>query len=126
MSVFTWIMVALNVIFLMLGLVAFFIPGGPGWTRMMPYAVMLLVSFSLAGYFLDAARFYVYGVLLASGFFVGEWLYQNYGFSHHGHPVVFSTLSALIFLTEVYKLVTFIRDNPLPSEEQLQWKAKNG
>jgi hypothetical protein len=126
MSAFSWIMVILNVIFMLLGLVAFFMPDGPGWTRTIPFALMLLVSFSLAGYLLDTARYYVYGIMLASGFFVGQWLYQNYGFSHHGFPVVFATVSALIFLTGIYKLVTFIKDNPLPSEEQLQWKAKNG
>jgi hypothetical protein len=127
LSAFSWIMVALNVIFLVLGLVAFFMmPGGPGWTRTIPFAIMLLVSFSLAGYFLDATRFYVYGILLAIGFFVGEWLYQNHGFTHHGFPIVFGTVSALIFLTGLYNLVTFVRENPLPSEEQLQWEAKNG
>jgi hypothetical protein len=87
---------------------------------------MLLLSSSLAGYFLDVSRFYAYGLLLASGFFVGEYLYQNFGFSHHGFPAVFGFLSAVIFLTGVYKLVTFIRVNPLPSDEQLQWEAKNG
>jgi hypothetical protein len=119
-------MVVLNVLFLILGLVAFFMPGGPGWTKTIPFALMLLLSFSLAGYYLDVTRFYIYGLLLASGFFVGEYLYQNLGFSHHGFPVVFGFLSAVIFLTGVYKLVTFIKDNPLPSEEQLQWEAKNG
>ena len=126
MTTFTWIMVALNLIFLILGLVAFFNPGGPGWTKIIPFALMLLLSFSLAGYFLDVARFYVYGFLLASGFFVGEYLYQNFGFSHHGFPAVFGFLTAVIFLTGVYKLVTFIKGNPLPSDEQLQWEAKNG
>jgi hypothetical protein len=87
---------------------------------------MLLASFSLAGYFLDVTRFYVYGILWAGGFVVGEWLYQNYGFIHHGYPVVFSTLAAVIFLTGVYKFITFLRDNPLPSDEELQWEGNNG
>jgi hypothetical protein len=126
MSAFTWIMVSLNVIFLILGLVAFFNPGGPGWTKTIPFAVMLMLGFSLAGYFLDVLRFYLYGLFLGSGIFVGEWLYQNYGFSHHGFPAVFGFLSGVIFLTGVYKLFTFIKDNPLPNEEQLQWEAKNG
>jgi len=125
-TTFTIIMVALNVLFMILGLVAFFYPGGPGWTRTIPFAIMLLLSFSLAGYYLDVTRFYLYGLFLAGGFFVGEWLYQNHGFSHHGYPAVFGFLTAVIFLTGVYKLVTFIKDNPLPSEEQLQWEAKNG
>lgn len=126
MTKFTWIMLVLNALFLILGLVAFFMPTGPGWTMTIPFALMLLISFSLAGYFLAVTRFYLYGILLASGFFVGEWLYQNFGFSHHGLPVVFGLMSGVIFLTGVYKLVTFLQKNPLPGEEQMQWKAKNG
>ncbi|MGB5846506.1 MAG: hypothetical protein WBG94_18845 [Anaerolineales bacterium] len=126
MTAFTWIMLGLNVLFLILGLVAFFMPTSPGWTMTISFALMLLISFSLAGYFLAVTRFYLYGILLASGFFVGEWLYQNFGFSHHGLPVVFGLMSGVIFLTGVYKLVTFLQKNPLPGEEQMQWKAKNG
>ena len=126
LTVFTLIMLTLNVIFMLLGIVAFFLPTGPGWTRMLPFALMLLVSFSLAGYFLDVTRFYIYGILLAGGFFVGEWLYQNYGFTHHGYPVVFGFLTVVIFLAGIYKFVTFLRDNPLPGEGQLQWESNNG
>ena len=126
LTVFTLIMLALNVIFMLLGIVAIFLPTGPGWTRMMPFALLLLVSFSLVGYFLDVTRFYTYGILLAGGFFVGEWLYQNYGFTHHGYPVVFGFLAVVIFLTGIYKCVTFLRDNPLPNEDQLQWESNNG
>jgi hypothetical protein len=126
LSAFTWIMLALNVVFMLLGFVAFFMPTGPGWTRMLPFALMLLASFSLAGYFLDTTRFYVYGILIAGGFFVGEWLYQEYGFVHHGYPVVFGFLSLVVLLTGLYKLSTFIRNNPLPIEEELQWEGNNG
>ncbi len=126
LTVFTLIMLALNVIFMLLGIMAFFLSTGPGWTRMMPFALMLLVSFSLAGYFLDVTRFYIYGILLAGGFFVGERLYQNYGFTHHGYPVVFGFLMVVIFLTGIYKFVSFIRDNPLPGEDQLRWESNNG
>lgn len=125
-SAFTWIMLVLNVVFMILGIVAFFIPVGSGYTRMLPFIVMLLVSFSLAGFFLDVPRFYLYGILWAGGFFVGEWLYQTYGFAHHGYPVVFGTLSAIIFLIGIYKLLTFIRDNPLPGDDQLGWEGNNG
>jgi hypothetical protein len=126
MTAFTWIMVVLNVVFLVLGLFAFFMPSGSGYTRTLPFSLMLLVSFSLVGYFLDVPRFYVYGILWASGFYVGEWLYQTYGVSHHGYPIVFSVLSVLILLTGIYKLVTFLRNNPLPGDEQLQWEGNNG
>jgi hypothetical protein len=126
LSAFTWIMLALNVIFMILGLVAFSNPVGSGYTRMLAFVLMLLVSFSLAGFFLDVTRFYIYGMLWGGGFFVGEWLYQTYGFSHHGYPVVFGTISAIIFLVGIYKLLTFLRRNPLPGDDQLGWEGNNG
>ena len=52
-TVFTWVMLVLNVAFMVLGIFAFFIPVGSGYTRTLPISLMLLVSFSLAGYFLD-------------------------------------------------------------------------
>lgn len=126
MTAFTVIMLILNIAFLILGFVAFFMPAETGFTRILPITIMLVISFSLAGYFLDVPRFYAYGLLWAGGFFAGEWLYQNYGFAHHGYPVVFGTLSILILLVGVYKLITFIRRNPLPDEDPVAWEANNG
>ena len=126
LTAFTWIMLVLNVLFMVLGIFAFFIPQGPGYTRTLPFSLMILVSFSLAGYFLDAPRFYVYGILWAGGFYVGEWLYQTYGFVHHGYPVTFSAVTLIVFLTGMYKLLTFVRENPLPGDEQLTWEGNNG
>lgn len=126
LTAFTWIMLVLNVLFMVLGVFAFFLPVGSGFTRILPVSLMILASFSLAGYFLDAPRFYVYGVLWAGGFFVGEWLYQAYGFVHHGYPVAFGAVALIIFLTGIYKLLTFMRDNPLPGDEQLNWEGNNG
>lgn len=126
MTLFTGIMLALNVIFVILGMFAFFMPQSPGWTVTIPFSAMLLISFSLAGYLLDVTRFYVYGLMLAGGFFVGEWLYQTYGVSHHGYPIVFGISAGIIFLTGLIKLITFINDNPLPTDEAMQWEGENG
>jgi hypothetical protein len=87
---------------------------------------MLLVSFSLAGYFLAVTCFYVYGLMLAGGFFLGEWLYQTYGVSHHGIPLVFGISAAIIFLTGLIKFFKFLQDNPLPTDASLQWEGENG
>ncbi len=32
-------------------------------------------------------HFYLYGLMRSGEIFVGEWLYQTYGFSHHGYPI---------------------------------------
>ncbi|MES0360420.1 MAG: hypothetical protein ABUK20_05850 [Anaerolineales bacterium] len=128
MTLFTGIMLALNVIFMILALFAFFsfIPGRSGWIVTIPFSLMLLVSFSLAGYFLSVTRFYVYGLMLAGGFFLGEWLYQTYGVAHHGIPLVFGISAAIIFVTGLIKFFKFLQDNPLPTDESLQWEGENG
>jgi MFS family permease len=126
LTLFTGIMLILNVIFFILGLVAFILPTSRGWTITIAFAGMMLISFSLAGYFLDVTRFYFYGLMLSGGFFVGEWLYQTYGVSHHGIPLVFGILTGIIFLTGLFKLITFVQDNPLPKDDQIQWQSNNG
>ena len=126
MTLFTGIMLTLNVVFFILGLVAFVTPSGRGWTITLAFAGMVLISFSLAGYFLDVTRFYMYGLLLSGGFFVGEWLYQTFGVSHHGYPIVFGISAVVIFLIGLYKLFTFVQDNPLPTDDQVQWEGNNG
>lgn len=93
---------------------------------LLPFSVMVLALFSLTGYFLDINRFYVYGIMLAAGPLIGEWLFQNYNISHHGYPIVFGIYAAAIFIIGLIKLFTFLRENPLPSEEQLRWESSNG
>jgi hypothetical protein len=126
MTLFTGIMLTLNVVFFILGLVAFVTTSGRGWTITLAFAGMVLISFTMAGYFLDVTRFYVYGLMLSGGFLVGEWLYQTFGVSHHGIPIVFGISAVLIFLIGLYKLFTFVQDNPLPTDDPMQWEGKNG
>lgn len=126
MTLFTGIMLTLNVVFFILGLVAFVTPSGRGWTITLAFAGMVLISFTMAGYFLDVTRFYLYGLMLSGGFFVGEWLYQTYGVSHHGIPIVFGISTGIIFLIGLFKLITFVQDNPLPTDDPMQWEGKNG
>jgi MFS family permease len=126
LTLFTGIMLTLNVVFFILGLVAFATPSGRGWTITIAFAGMLLISFSLAGYFLDVTRFYLYGLMLSGGFFLGEWLYRTYGVSHHGIPIVFGISTGIIFLIGLFKFITFVQDNPLPTDDPMQLEGKNG
>jgi hypothetical protein len=126
LTLFNRIMIVLNVVFLILGLVVFVSPGGSGWTITLAFAGMVLISFSLAGYFLDVTRFYLYGLMMSGGFFVGEWLYQTYGVSHHGYPIVFGISAGVIFLIGLFKLITFVQDNSLPTDDPMQWEGNNG
>ena len=125
-TVFTIVMLVLNTVFLILGMVAFAIPGDSGWRFILPFGAMVLILFSLGGYFLDLTRLYVYGLMLALAAPVGEWLYQNFGASHHGYPVTFGLSALVIFLVGLVKFITLVRDNPLPPEDLSLIEPKNG
>ena len=101
-------------------------PGGSGWRITLVFSGIMLIIFSLAGYFLDLTRLYVYGLMLAMSIPVGEWLYQNRGASHHGFPVTFGFAAAIIFLVGLVKFITLVRDNPLPPEDLSLMEPKNG
>ena len=114
----TIILFVLNVIFLGLGLVSFFLPVGNWVLNSFRFGAIMLILFSVSGYFMDLPHLYIYGVLLALGMPVGEWLFQEGIASHHGFPVVFGIATGIIFLRGLYKFVTLMRTTPPPPEEQ--------
>lgn len=117
LNLFTGIMLVLNVIFMILGLLTALLPVNLMGLAVIWFSIIMLLSFSLAGYFLDLTRLYIYGILLALAPLVGEWLYRTFGFPHHGYPVVYGLSAAIIFLVGLVKFLTLLRDNPLPAEE---------
>ena len=124
----TWtiIMLVINVIFLLMGVVSFFKPITSGYTMSIGFSVTMLILFTAAGYMLDFSFLYVYGILIALAMPIGEWLYQNAGFSHHGYPVVFGTLSVIMFARGLYKFITLLKDTPLQVEEQTVQELNHG
>jgi hypothetical protein len=110
------IMMVINVVFLLLGVISFLAPIPSGYAMSLRFSLMILVLSSAAGYMLDYTALYVYGVLIALAMPVGEWLFQNAGFSHHGFPAVFGTVAATMFLRGLYKFITFLKDSPLQPE----------
>jgi hypothetical protein len=124
----TWttILLVINVIFLFLGVVSFFRPIASGYTVSIGFSVTVLILFTAAGYMLDFGFLYVYGILIALAIPVGEWLYQNAGFSHHGFPVVFGTFSGIMFVRGLYKIITLVKETPLQVEEQTVQELNHG
>jgi hypothetical protein len=114
LNIFTGVMLALNVIFFILGMAAPLLPVEYLWLSTIWFSIMVLISFSLAGYFLDMPRYYFYGILLALTIPVGEWLYRTYNYPHHGYPVVFGFATVTILITGVVKLISILREDTLP------------
>jgi MFS family permease len=118
---FTLVMLIVNVLALILGFIAaFYFHALSGQMIAIIFGLILLVGFSIAAYFLDYPRLYVYGLLVGIAPFVGEWLYSNHGASHHGFPITFGFISGVTFLAGVITFVRFLRKNPVETSTAVQ------
>lgn len=101
-----------------LGMVlAFGTPALPDWMHAAPFSLMVLIAFSVAGYFLDFTRLYFYGVLFALSPLVGRWLYIYRGIPHSGYPVTFGISATIAILVGLAKFIGFVGAHPLDAQE---------
>ena len=114
---FSLIMLIINVVAFMFGIVAarnaVSIAG-----RMHPFMLSLafLSGFSIAAYFLDFNRLYLYGLLVGVSPLAGEWLYTTAHAAHHGFPITFGATSGIMILVGLTVFVRLLRNNTLPLE----------
>jgi len=106
---FVWIMFAVNVVAFALGIFAATrstVAQGsvPQIVYPLALAMTLLIGLSLAAYFLEIPRLFFYGVLAAVAPLVGEELFQRGYASHHGYPIAFGALAAIIFVSGLVRL----------------------
>jgi hypothetical protein len=89
----------------------------PGWAHTVSFSLIILVVFSVAAYFLNLNRLYVYGAMLGLSPIVGEWLWARFDVPHHGYPVTFGSTAAVTILVGLIKFVRLLRSYPLPAEQ---------
>ena len=90
----------------------------PGWIHTARFSLVLFISFSVAGYFLDFPRLYLYGVLLALAPLIGEILYVRLDVPHHGIPVTFGIAGTLMVVTGLVLFLHLLRDHPLQTHQE--------
>jgi len=73
-----------------------------------------MASFFIASYLLDYSRLFIYGILVALSFLIGELLFRYYNVPHHGWPVVFSISGGIMIVTGIVLFSKFIKENPKP------------
>ena len=112
------VLAVVNLLALALGLFAVwrFAPGG-GSVYPLLLGLLLLVGFSVAGYLLDYNRLFVYGLLVGVAPLAGEWLSNQGLASHHGFPLAFGFVSAVMIVTGLGVFGRLLRDNPRPDAE---------
>jgi len=97
---FTWIMLAVNVGALALGMYAATRSAAGQVSHFhLVLPLVLLSGFSLAAYSLNIPRLFLYGVVVAAAPFVGEELFRRGWASHHGFPITFGVAAVIIFLS---------------------------
>ena len=89
----------------------------PAWMHAAPFSLIVLIAFSVAAYFLDFSRLYVYGVLFALSPLVGRWLYLYREIPHSGYPVTFGISATIAILVGLAKFISFLRTHPLDAQE---------
>ncbi len=60
----------------------------PEWIHAAPFSLAILIGFTIAAYFLNLTRLYIYGVMIALSPLAGEWLYNHSNVPHHGLPAL--------------------------------------
>jgi hypothetical protein len=111
------VMLVLNAVALILGLVAALDIGRTaGQVAVIIFGLLVLIGFSIAAYFLDFRRLYIYGLLVGLSPVVGEWLYTYQHATHHGFPITFGTSAAIMILVGLAMFVRLLRENPVPLE----------
>jgi hypothetical protein len=108
--------------------VLMFLWGLGAWSGRLPYllaelpipayvwAVQCVVVFSVAAYFMDVTRFYIYGVLYALPFPLGILLAHNTTLTGAlSMAITFGTAGGILVLIGVVLFVRFLRRYPLPA-----------
>jgi len=114
---FSVVMLVINVAALILGAVAAMYVGRvPGQVFPIIFGLILLICFSLAAYFLDFIRLYVYGLLVGLSPLVGEWLWTRSYAAHHGFPITFGASVFIMILVGSATFIRLLRDNPFPRD----------
>jgi len=115
---FTFIMLIINVIAFILGVFAVFSFGKAlGQTHSIIMGIIFLIGFSIAAYFLNFNRFYIYGLLTGFSPLVGEWLWLQGYATHHGFPITFGITSAIMLLVGLSLLFRLLHSKSVPEED---------
>jgi hypothetical protein len=114
---FTIVMLVVNVVSLILGIAAAMQIGDVrGQIHTIILGMILLIGFSMAAYFLDFSRLYIYGLLVGLSPFIGEWLWTQGYASHHGFPITFGTSAGIMILVGLINFIRLLRNKPVPIE----------
>lgn len=115
------VLLGINVVAFVLGALAWF-GIASGWLGIegavypIFFTLTLLALFSLGAYITRIWRFAAYGLLLAVGSVLGEWMWRQGWVEHHGYPVVFGFVALTMLVVGLIRLVTVLRAHQMPRD----------
>ena len=113
----TILLILVNIVALVLGSLVLVLGWTSGWLVPALFSLILVGGFSLAAYWVDMNRLYVYGLLAGMAPLAGEWLYRQELAGHHGYPLTFGITSGVIILVGIGMFIHMLMHNPLPTPE---------
>ena len=119
LSRFMVIMLFVNLAAFMLGLLYLRnYEGFAGTLHSMTLGFLVLMMASIASYYLEVKRFFIYGLLFFIALIFGEALFFFIKLAHHGFPITFGITSLAITTTGAILFIRFLREHPYVSTEQ--------
>ncbi len=117
---FSIIMAGTNLVLMALGILSFLSlsssRGGEsaGLSDLYPMFLGALIGLALviAAWLLDYPRLFIYGALFLIAPPMGEYLSSHVGASHHGFPIVFGVISAVMILGGMLSFIKMINNYP--------------
>ncbi len=115
---FTALMLVVNVVAFILGTAAALNFGRvSGQIYSIMFGLIFLICFSIAGYFLDLSRLYIYGLVVGLSPLIGEWLYIHVNAAHHGFPITFGITAGIMILVGSIMFVRLLLNNPVSEKD---------
>ena len=112
---FTALMVVINLIAFIIGLFfAMRFDVSSGLLYMAAFGFIVLVLSSVAAYYLECPRLFIYGLLFVLSLIIGEWLYAYFRVTHHGFPITFGITAGIIMITGIVLFMRLLRHYPIP------------
>jgi hypothetical protein len=119
-------MVVVLLVALVLGILsALNIKAVASWAHVARFSLVILILFSVAAFFLNFTRLYIYAALISLSPLVGEWLYARYQVPHHGYPITFGFSAAVSIGWGLIKFFRLLRKTAKAPTDWLEEEAKD-
>lgn len=112
------VMVVINLVAFIMGIFfAMRFDVSSGLLYMATFGFIVLALSSVAAYFLELPRLFIYGLLFVLSLVIGEWLFAQFKVANHGFPITFGLTTGIIIVTGMVRFMRLLQKYPIPTGE---------